>query len=93
MGRLRVADEEYKKMQGLYEGFGSQIEEAVERYISIMDSVVSGNMIGGNYVNRLVDYVNKIQKLKGQTKDITDFLKKDIQAFIDEIDKKDQYLY
>ncbi len=93
MSRLRVADEEYEKMEGLYEGFGSQIEEAVERYISIMDSVVHGNMIGGNYVNRLVDYVNKIQKLKGQTKDITDYLKKDIQAFINEIDKKDQYLY
>lgn len=89
-----IIDDDYCDSMGkYYQEIGTQMDEIVTTYISIIQNVKSNAIISGEVAQALSVYISYAQKLNGMIKSFSTPTAVDVKQFLFDIDEKDQYIF
>ena len=90
---LQIDDDYCNAMGQYFINEGKEIEEFLNEYISILESIKSTSIKKGNVANALESYIACAGKIKGQINDIASMAQNHCSKYIASIDNADQYLF
>lgn len=89
-----IIDDEYCRSMGqFFEDQGKQLDQLIASYNSILKELRQNAIVSGDVANSLslyIDYANRLNQLFSKVSDVA---KQQINAFIDQVDEADQYLF
>ena len=90
---LVVHDDNCQELSREYYEFGERFEEYINRYSEILKSVANQGVKEGQVHNNLVKFIEAVDKLKKQGKDLSESAEKCANEFLVDMDTADSYLY
>ncbi|MBC2317771.1 hypothetical protein HCC18_13070 [Listeria booriae] len=93
MSELIVADSDYTSLSTKYKAKGTDLEENLVSYLTLMEAICESAIKDGDVYQNLVSFVEQAKALKGQLENITIGISDKMLAFVDEIDLKDRQIY
>ena len=89
-----IIDDEYCRSMGKYfETQGQKIDQIVSQYVSILQELRSKAIVSGELANALSAYISYASKLNKQIGNLSTTAKKQVDAFLSNVDSADQYLF
>lgn len=93
MAELIIEDQNVKDIGSYMKSFSLRLESALDDYLSIMNEIASEAVNSGEISDTLEAFIQYASKLNNSIAEIGSEINTSACAFIEEVDKKDQYLY
>lgn len=93
MADLQVADSEIQDISKLYGKIGNLLDRQFSGYLKSMDSICNNAIKSGRIYENLVKFKEEAKKSDGEFLEIMKDLESNLDKYLKEIDKKDDYLY
>lgn len=90
---LKIDDDCCKAIGNYLKNEGKIIENKINKYIFILENIKNEAIMEGDAHNALDGYIEYAKKIKGEIGKILEGTKNDIEKFLKDIDKADEYLF
>lgn len=90
---LVVNDSNFEAVGKEYYKFGQRLEDYIERYSNILNEITSEGIKSGKVHDNLLKFMEAVDSLKRQGKDIADKAEECSNKFLEDMDTADSYLY
>lgn len=93
MADVIVVDDEYSSLKTSIEDFGSTVEEAYSQYIRIMQNICDTILTRGRAAENLKAFTSRANGMSFLAEGRTEETSLSCEAFVQEIDEADEFLY
>lgn len=90
---LKIEDQYVEDMGSFFDEYGRNMEEAMESYLQIMNTIKEDSLMEGDTAEALAVFIEHGEFLKGKMEALGEMAKSVCANFLDEVDEKDQFLF
>lgn len=90
---LKIDDDYVKTQANMIEAWAGDLQEGIDKYISILNNIRSDAIMEGETASALTDFIAYVGELKNIVNTMGEEAKGMCLAFLSEVDQADSFLY